>query len=203
MIPEIPRLDLRVHFIDGTSLEYEQGDAKLAQETLKRMTPSSLFTRPWVIIAGDYHTTTLTTSSVAAVDLLFSGDVKWSFGPNLDSITVVTEKEFQERVRYGTQDDSLRRDQMRPEGEPFVGFDHLRCLGGSNIYLEVRGVTRPRAVQSRAMTRFFEAPCILARLEEGGFKVINPHSITSVAFYPGSPESPSETWFAHRKPHEA
>lgn len=201
MLPSIDRLDFRIYLVDGGVLEYAQSDPTLASQNLKRMTPSNLFSLSLALIAGEFHATTIQTEFVTSVDLVFDGEVDWSFGPNLHDIVEISRSEFDDRVRQASADETFRRDQTRKEGEEFVGYDHIRLVGGSEVFLEVRGTTRIRAVQARAMTRFFESSCILARLRDRGFKVINPRKVVSIAYYPGSPESPDTVW--HGNPTQA
>ena len=197
MIPEISRLDLRVHLVNGSVLDLEQADPEKARHTLIRLVPARVFAQPLATIAGDYHSTTLRTSHITSVEIFFEGEVDWSYGPNLTDVVVIDQERFNERVWDGGDDESLKREQPRKEGDLFVGYDCLQMAGGRSIYLEVHGVTRNRAVQARATTRFFESPSILARVPGRGFEAINPANIVSASFHPGSPEVTVDTWFAH------
>lgn len=204
MIPEISELDLRVHLLGGSVLELEQRTPAKARETLGHLNPQHIFDHPLITIAGDHQCTTLRTAFITSVEARFDGSVDWSYGPNLDQVDRISESEFTEAVSSGCRDESLLRSRPRKDGDPFEGYDRIELAGGRVVHLRVHGTTRPRAVQARAVTRFFEGPSVLARIpsegdQRAGYEILNPANMISVRFYPGSPEVPAETWFAHLK----
>ncbi len=191
MTSNISQIEVHISLADGSVYRFEQREAELAREALRNLQPSKVFSESTLTVAGEYHTTTFPTSFVTRVELRMDEQPSWSFILNLTDVIWISEKRFRDKVKHESGNQSLRREQPRREGESFVGYDEVELVSGEFIYLEIHGITGPRAVRARAVSRLLESPSLSARHEDGRWVIMNPRNILCLSSYPGPPDLPT------------
>ncbi|MEY2394171.1 MAG: hypothetical protein QOF94_516, partial [Acidobacteriaceae bacterium] len=68
-----PALEIRFHFVDGSSKTFIQPDAEAAEVIRQQANSSSLFTQSRIVVADDYSKSVFVGIRVNRIDLVFNG----------------------------------------------------------------------------------------------------------------------------------
>ncbi len=194
-----PALEIRFHFMDGSSETFIQPNAEAAEVIRQRANSSSLFTQSRIVVADDYSKSVFVCAQVNRVDLVFNGSGHSRIPPDHLDLVELTEAEFHQCVPVNDPDLLPRREHQRQVGDLLVSFLDLRMRGGSHVYLMNETVVKLPAESQSFMQRLLAKGTYCIRLREGGYGLLNLQNLIGYTVYPGVPELPADTWMAQPK----
>ena len=189
-----PALEIRFHFVDGSSKTFIQPDAEAAEVIRQRANSSNLFHQSRIVVADDYSKSVFVCAQVNRVDLVFNGSGHSRIPPDHLDLVELTEAEFHQCVPVNDPDLLPRREHPRQVGDLLVSFLDLRMRGGSHVYLMNETVVKLPAESQSFMQRLLSKGKYGIRLREGGHGLLNLQNLIGYTVYPGVPELPSDTW---------
>src|SRR3989442_3563885 len=130
-----PALEIRFHFVDGSSETFIQPDAEAAEAIRQRATSSNLFNQSRILVADDYSKSVFVCAQINRVDLVFNGSGHSRIPPDYADLVELTETEFHQYVPVNDSALLQKRDRVLHVGDLMVSFLHLRMMGGSHVYL--------------------------------------------------------------------
>ncbi len=197
-----PAIEIRFHFVDGSSETFIQPDPEAAETTRQRINLSSLanlFNQTRVVVADDYAKSVFVCAHINRIDLVFNRPGFNRMPPDHLDLVELTEAEFHQCVPVNDPTLLQKRDRQLHVGDPMVSFLHLRMLGGSHVYLMREAVVKLPAESQSFMQRLLSKATYRIRLREGGEGLLNLQNLIGYTVYPGVPELPADTWFAQPK----
>src|SRR5882672_10752272 len=148
-----PALEIRFHFVDGSSKTFIQPDAEAAEVIRQRADASNLFNQSRIVIADDYSKSVLVCAQVNRVDLVSNGSGHSKIPPDHLDLVELTEAEFHQCVPVNEPGFLPRREHPRQVGDLLVSFLYLQMRGGSHVYLMNETVVKLPAESQSYMQR--------------------------------------------------
>src|SRR2546430_16025434 len=93
-----PALEIRFHFVDGSSRVFNQSDAEAAESIRQGINPSHLFNQSRIVVADDYSKSVFVCSQINRVDFLFNDSGFTTIPYDHADLVELTETEFRRRV---------------------------------------------------------------------------------------------------------
>ena len=193
-----PALEIRFHFVDGSSETFIQPDAEAAEVIRQRATSSNLFHQSRILVADDYSKSVFVCAQINRVDLVFNGSGFSRISPDYADLVELTEAEFHQCVPVNDPTLLQKRQRRLHVGDPMVSFLHLRMMGGSHVYLMREAAATLPAESQSFMQRLLSKGTYGIRLREGE-GLLNLHNLIGYTVYPGVSELPTDTWMAQPK----
>jgi hypothetical protein len=191
-----PALEIRFHFADGSQETFVQPDIEQAENILRQINPSDLFTQPRIVIADDYSKSVFVCSQINRIDFVHDGDGFSNIPDDHADLVELTEMEFRRHVPLNNPSRLDKRVQHRRVGDLQVSFHNLRMCGGSHMYLMKETLVKLPAESQSYMHRWLSKGALAVRLPGGGQSVLNLANLIGYAVYPGVAEVPADTWTA-------
>lgn len=191
-----PALEIRFHFADGSRETFVQPDVDMAENILRQINPSDLFTQPRIVIADDYSKSVFVCSQINRIDFVHAGDGFSHIPDDHVDLVELTEAEFHRHVPLKNPSRLDKRAQHRRVGDLQVSFHNLRMRGGSHVYLMKETLVKLPAESQSYMQRWLSKGALAVRLPRGGQSVLNLANLIGYSVYPGVPEIPSDAWMA-------
>jgi len=149
-----PRLQIRVHGVDGSVATFTQTEPALVKHILADCQNSHLFKQERITIAGRRSVTTFVASKIARIDLIqerFSG---WKLPLGIIDIVELTEPEFLYQGYLFDLEHLDRRRQHLTVGDCDVGLVDIEMVGGRHVFLKIEGVVGCPRIICRESTLF-------------------------------------------------
>jgi len=124
-----PALEIRFHFVDGSSETFIQPDAEAAEVILQRADSSNLFNQSRIVVADDCSKSVFVGAQINRVDLVFNGPGFSRIPVDYADLVELTEEEFHQCVPTNDPAFLHRRDRQLKVGDLMVSFLHLSALG--------------------------------------------------------------------------
>ena len=191
-----PALEIRFHFVDGSGQIFRQGNAEMAQNILRQINPSLLFSQPRIVVADAYSKSVFVCSQINRIDLIFDDPGFSEIPYDHADLVELTEAEFNKHVPLNEPARLERREQQREAGDLLVSFLHLRMMGQSDVYLMNEAMVKLPIENHSFMQRLLSKGAYSIRLAEGGQGILNLQNLIGYTVYPGVPEIPADTWMA-------
>ena len=194
-----PALEIRFHFVDGSTETFVQPDAEVAEGIRNQINLGNLFHQSRIVVADDYSKSVFVGSQINRIDLIFDGSGLSRIPPDHLDLVELTEAEFHQCVPVHDPALLPRRDHRRQVGDPLVSFLNLRMRGGSHVYLMNEIVVKLPAENQSFMQRLLSKGTYSIRIREGGHALLNLQNLIGYTVYPGVSELPADTWMAQPK----
>jgi hypothetical protein len=191
-----PSLEIGFHFVDGSKQIFRQSNAELAQNILRRIDPSLLFSQPRIVVADDYSKSVFVCSHINRIDLVFNDPGFSEIPYDHADLVGLTEAEFNQHVPLDEPALLERRAQKREAGDLLVSFLHLRMMGGNDVYLMNEAIVKLPVENHSFMQRLLSKGAYSIRLAGGGQGILNLQNLIGYTVYPGVPEIPTDSWMA-------
>src|SRR5580704_6812614 len=118
-------LEIRFHFADGSRQIFTQLKAEAAQNILRQVNPSLLFSQSRIVVADDYSKSVFVCSQINRIDLVFDDPGFSEIPYDHADLVELTEAEFNQHVPVHEPARLERREQQRQAGDLLVSFLHL------------------------------------------------------------------------------
>jgi len=194
-----PRLQIRVHGVDGSVATFTQDEPALVKRILKDCQNGHLFTQERITIAGQHSVTTFVASKIARIDLIQGRFSDWKLPLGIKDIVELTEPEFLYQGYLFDLEHLERRRQRHTVGGPVVAFLDIEMLGGRHVFLKMVAVEGLPADRLQRIHSFLAAPSLSFRVESGGLAIVNLSSAVRFTVYPGPLEVPTDAWSADQE----
>jgi hypothetical protein len=194
-------LEIRFHFTDGSRQIFTQSSAEAAENILRQVNPSLLFSQSRIVVADDYSKSVFVCSQITRIDLVFDDPGFTEIPYDHADLVELTGGEFHRHVPVNDPGRLERRVQQRQPGDLLVSFLHLRMSGGSHVYVMNEALVKLPIENHSFMQRLLSKGAYSIRLAEGGQGVLNLQNLIGYTVYPGVPEVPVDTWMAQPPAH--
>ena len=191
-----PALEIRFHFVDGSTQAFIQLDAEAAEVIRQRADSSNLFNQSRFVLADDYSKSVFVGAQINRVDLVFNGPGFSRIPVDSADLVELTETEFHRCVLTNDPARLQRRDRPLQVGDLMVSFLHLRMKGGSRVYLMREALVKLPAESQSFMQGLLSKGTYGIRLRAGGYALLNLQNLIGYTVYPGVPELPADAWMA-------
>jgi len=160
--------------------------------------PSKLFTSPYTTIAGKGRLVTFKNAFVTQIDITGPNLPAWPFLQGATSVQAISEETFLQR--FNVQEyAAARKRAWTSENIPQLGFTEIFTVDGRRLIWEVQQQSRQMHTVDLLplINSFFSTGGLHATMPNGGgYMIVNPANIATIAFYPGPPEAPFKAWRA-------
>jgi hypothetical protein len=197
--PRNPRLQIRVHGVDGSIATFTQDKPALVRRILEDCQNPHFFTQDRITIAGQHSVTTFAASNIARIDLGYKEFSDWKFPQGIRNIVELKEPEFLYQAALFDLVHLERRQQRRTVGGPVVVFLDIAILGGRHMFLKIMAVEELPADRLQRVHSFLAAPSLCFRRQSGGLAIVNLAHAVRFTIYPGLPEVPTDAWSANEE----
>jgi len=198
-IAQNPRLQIRVHGVDGSVATFTQDEPAFVKRILADCQNGHLFSRERITIAGQHAVTTFVASKIARIDLGYERFSDWKLPLGIEDIVELTEPEFLYQGYLLDLEHLDRRRQQLTMGDCDVGLVNIEMAGGRHVFLKIESVVGLPADHMQRIHSFLAAPSLSFRLEGGGLAFVNLANAMRFTVYPGPPEVPTDAWSAEQE----
>lgn len=193
-----PKLQIRIHGVDGASSVFTQ-DAALAERIVNESQHPGFFAQERIIIAGRSSLTTFVASQITRIDLTGEGismrKLKAPF--KAPYLVEISKTDFLLGLEERDLKNTDRKKQQRAPGQRFEGLLDIHIVGGHHLYLKVIGEAVLPAERMQRINFYLTARGLSFRLPDGGLGVVNLANAVKFTSYPGPAEVPNDAWPAN------
>jgi hypothetical protein len=197
-----PGFLIRIQLIDGSIESFVPADAAEAQRIWEEVDPARLFTRPRLVLAGEYTKSVFVSSQIVRLDFIQRTYACWEFPGGYSDVVELSEAEFRRHAHLGQPSLMAKRKSRTPVGDLLVSFLKLYMAGGRPVFLMVE-IPVKLPVESHSFMQFLLAGGgFHMRLSEGGIGIVNLAHLAGYTAYPGVAQIPANTWMTEPVPNE-
>ncbi|MGA3267455.1 MAG: hypothetical protein ABSE16_11600 [Verrucomicrobiota bacterium] len=180
---DLSYLQVRIHGIDGSTETFIQNDPDLANSTLARLNPVSLFTEDKITVADEHSESTYFPPLVARIDLVTDRFSVWDFPFFLGAPVELTELEFMQCLQ------NLKPLQTAdPQSDVSVFLD-LQMVSGQRIFLWMEVVGGLQAGRLHRIYSLLKERRLIFGLRTGGIGVLNLANLVHFSVHPEPPDT--------------
>ena len=192
--PPKPDFVVRIQLTDGSIESFVPANAAEAQRIWEEIEPSRLFTRPRLVLAGEYSKSVFVSSQIVRLDFIQQTYACWEFPGGYSDVVELSEGEFRKHAHLDTPSQMAKRNSRAPVGDLLVSFLKLRMTGGRPLFLMTEIPARLPVDSHSFMQFLLSGGGFHMRLPEGGMGVINLAHLTGYTVYPGVAQIPADAW---------
>ncbi len=182
---DLSYLQVRIHGIDGSTETFIQNDPELANCTLARLNPVSLFTEDKITVADEHSESTFFPPLVARIDLVTDRFSVWDSPFFLGAPVELTELEFMQCLQ------NLKPlETAGPQSDLSVYLD-LQMVSGQRIFLWMEVVGGLQAGRLGRIYSLLKERRLIFGLRTGGIGVLNLANLVHFSVHPEPPDANS------------